>query len=320
MTSCVVAAPVAARPALASLAAHAVPGVEEVDVVAGTVRRLVDLGQGPSPVLVTLRDGVDGGVVGVVAVPEHAATATTSTWRAATDTPGPTSADPARAHPTGRTTDPLAPPLRRLLLRWFGLEDDLDEVRAALGTDPVLGAALRERPSLRVLGHPDGFEAAVTTVLGQQVSLAAARTFSGRLAAALGAPHPSGLRAFPAPEAVAAVDPSALQSLLRVPHARARTVHAVSLACADGLRLAPDTDHEDVRRRLLALPGVGPWTVEYLAIRVLGDRDALPSGDLVLRRALGGVDARALHAAARAWRPWRAYAAFHLWTRTAYPG
>lgn len=293
MTRCAVDAPVAARAALASLAAHAVPGVEEVDALAGTARRLVDLGRGPAPVRVTLRDG------GVVAVREDDDTAVT----AAPD----------------HVTDPRAQALRRLLLRWFGLDDDLDEVRAALGADPVLGPALRERPSLRVLGHPDGFEAAVTTVLGQQVSLAAARTFGGRLVAELGPPHPSGLRAFPAPEVVAALDPSALQSLLRVPHARARTVHAVAEACADGLRIAPDTDHEDVRRRLIALPGIGPWTVEYLAIRVLGDRDALPSGDLVLRRALGGVDARAVHAAAQAWRPWRAYAAFHLWTRTAYP-
>ena len=104
--------------------------------------------------------------------------------------------------------------------------------RRVRGTTTVLGPLVRARPRLRILGHPDGFEAAVTTVLGQQVSLAAARTFGGRLAAAYGSPGPDGLTAYPTPERLAAVDPVELQAVVRITHSRARTLHAL----ARGLR------------------------------------------------------------------------------------
>ncbi|QCB93089.1 DNA-3-methyladenine glycosylase family protein [Cellulomonas shaoxiangyii] len=276
-----VPAELAATPALASLAARAVPGVEEVDVLAGTVRRLVDLGAGPTPVTVTLTGA------GVSAADDDASPA-------------------------------AQPALRRLLARWFGVDDDLDEVHAALGDDPVLAPLLRARPHLRVLGHPDGFEAAVQAVLTQQVSLRAGRTLGGRLAEAYGRPHPSGLRAYPTPEAVAAADPVALQAVLRVPHARAGAVHAIAAACADGLRLAPGVPAAEVRRSLLALRGVGPWTADVVALRALGDRDAYPSGDLVLRRALRVPHARDVAAAGLAWEGRRAWAATHLWASVGY--
>lgn len=199
---------------------------------------------------------------------------------------------------------------------WFGLADDLGAVHDAFSGDPVLGPLVRARPGLRILGHPDGFEAAVTTVLGQQVSLAAARTFGGRLAAAYGTPGPDGLTVYPSPATLASVDPVELQAVVRITHSRARTLHALARASADGLSLTPGAP--DVRERLLALPGIGPWTADYLALRVLGDRDALPVGDLVLRRALGVGTAVEVARLAESWRPWRAFAAVHLWTATAY--
>jgi len=261
-------------PALASLVAHAVPGVEVLD--GSTVRRLVRLGGIPVPVVATLSaDRVDVSA------------------------------------PAGTPAE-----LTALAERWFGLADDLDAVRDALGPDAVLGPLVRARPGLRILGHLDGFEAAVTTVLGQQVSLAAARTFGGRLAAAYGQPGPAGLTVYPSPDRLAAVDPVELQAVVRITHARARSLHALAQACADGLVLAPGAT--DVRDRLLALPGIGPWTADYLALRVLGDRDALPVGDLVLRRALDVGTAAEVARAAESWRPLRAYAAVHLWTATAY--
>lgn len=267
-------------PALASLAARAVPGVEVVDVAARTVRRLVDLGSGAVPVTAHLTGtGVD------VRTDDH------------------------RAPDAG---DDLA-------ARWFGLGDDLTAVHDALHDDPVLGPLLAARPHLRVPGHPDGFEAAVQAVLTQQVSLRAGRTTGGRLAAAYGRPHPSGLLAFPRPQDVAAADPVALQAVLRVPHARARAVHALAVACADGLPLAPGAPVDEVRGALLAVPGIGPWTADVVALRALGDRDAYPSGDLVLRRALGVPHARDVAAAGRAWAPWRAFAATHLWASVGYP-
>ncbi len=285
-----VAAPLAAAPALASLAARAVPGVEEVDVAAGTVRRLVDLGAGPVPVTVTLTDAGATAAAGSPATP-----------------------DPA--HPPAGTVEVA---LRRLLARWFGLDDDLHDVHRALGGDPLLGPLLRTRPHLRVLGHPDGFEAAVQAVLTQQVSLRAGRTLGGRLAEAYGRCHPSGLRAYPTPEVVAAAEPVTLQAVLRVPHSRAGAVHAIAVACADGLVLAPGAAIADVRRSLLALRGVGPWTADVVALRALGDRDAYPSGDLVLRRALGVPHARDVAAAGLAWAGRRAWAATHLWASVGY--
>jgi len=207
--------------------------------------------------------------------------------------------------------------LTRLASHWFGLDDDLDAVGRTLATDPAVGPLVRLRPTLRILGHLDGFEAAVTTVLGQQVSLAAMRTFGGRLTAAYGTPGPGGLVLPPTPDRLAAVDPPELQAVVRITHARARTLHALAAACADGLELAPGVDVQDVRARLLALPGIGPWTADYLALRVLGDRDALPVGDLVLRRALDLPSPRDVARAAEAWRPFRAFAAVHLWTSRA---
>ncbi|MDQ0373150.1 DNA-3-methyladenine glycosylase family protein [Cellulomonas humilata] len=261
-------------PALASLVAHAVPGVEMVD--AGVVRRVVRLGGGPAIVEATL--GADR-----IAL---------------------------------RSTAGSEADLAALAASWFGLADDLDAVLDAFGDDSVLGPLVRARPRLRILGHPDGFEAAVTTVLGQQVSLAAARTFGGRLAAAYGSPGPDGLTTYPTPERLAEVDPVELQAVVRITHSRARTLHALARACADGLSLVPGA--ADVRDRLLALPGIGPWTADYLALRVLGDRDAMPVGDLVLRRALGVGSAADVTRLAERWRPLRAYAAVHLWTATAY--
>lgn len=259
-------------PALASLVAHAVPGVESVD--ATTVTRVVLLGGRPALVEATL---------------------------------GPDRVE-LRAG-AGSESD-----LGALAVSWFGLADDLDTVLATFGDDAVLGALVRARPRLRILGHPDGFEAAVTTVLGQQVSLAAARTFGGRLAAAYGTPGPGGLTVYPTPARLASVDPVELQAVVRITHARARTLHALARACADGLDLRAPSGRDD----LLALPGIGPWTADYLALRVLGDRDAMPVGDLVLRRALGVGSAADVTRLAQRWRPLRAFAAVHLWTATAY--
>ncbi|GIG39561.1 DNA-3-methyladenine glycosylase family protein [Cellulomonas phragmiteti] len=274
-------APLDPVPALASLAARAVPGVEVVDVTAGTVRRLVDLGTGTVAVTAVVTP------TGVDVLP---------------DAPAPAAA------------------LERLAARWFGLADDLAAVHDAGRADPVLGPLLAARPDLRVLGHPDGFEAAVQAVLTQQVSLHAGRTTGGRLAAAFGRRHVSGLLAFPRPADVAEVDPVELQQVLRVPHARARAVHALAVACTTGLELTPDAPRDDVRRRLLAVPGIGPWTADVVALRALGDRDAFPSGDLVLRCALGVPHPRDVAAAGLAWRPWRAFAATHLWVSVTAPG
>jgi AraC family transcriptional regulator of adaptative response / DNA-3-methyladenine glycosylase II len=210
------------------------------------------------------------------------------------------------------------------LRRWLDLDADPSAVDEALGPDALLGPLVTARPGLRVPGTVDPFELAVRAVLGQQVSTTGARTLAGRLVAQLGTDGPAaagGLRLFPSPAAVADAGPQRLRSL-GLTGARAATLTALATAVAGGLPLDPDADRGEVRAALLALPGIGPWTADYVALRALGDPDVFPAGDLVLRRALAelpggtgvavGIPAAAAHA--RAWSPWRGYAAQHLWT------
>jgi AraC family transcriptional regulator of adaptative response / DNA-3-methyladenine glycosylase II len=167
-------------------------------------------------------------------------------------------------------------------------------------------------------------EMAVRAVIGQQVSLAAAATIAGRLAVAHGDalrdPVGSITHAFPAPGALAALDPAALP----LPRSRARAVVAVATALASGdLDVRPGADPDAAEAALLAAPGVGPWTAAVVRLRALGDRDAFPAADLGLRRALERLgadgDARAALARAERWRPLRAYAAQHLWASIRRP-
>jgi len=190
---------------------------------------------------------------------------------------------------------------------------------AVLAGDPALAPRVAANPGLRVPGTVDPAETAVRAVLGQHVSLAAARTFAGRLVAACGArpAEPDGAltHLFPGADRIAEAD----LRCVGVPRARERTLRELTSRLADGtLRLDPGGDAAAAREALLAVPGIGPWTAEYIALRALGDRDAFPAGDAGLQRgarALGLPANRAgLGAHAERWRPWRAYAAHHLWT------
>jgi AraC family transcriptional regulator of adaptative response / DNA-3-methyladenine glycosylase II len=210
--------------------------------------------------------------------------------------------------------DPLDPPADgrgRLVL---GLDQDHAEVDRVLGSDPLLAPFVVARPRLRVAGAWDGFELAVRAVLGQQVSVAAGRGLAERLVLHHGEPlaQPVGSlgRLFPTAERLAAAE------IRGMPASRARALRALAAAVRDGLVIDEREDPESVRAALLALPGIGPWTVEYVAMRALRDPDAFPASDLVLRNALGGIGPRETLERAESWRPWRAYAAMHLWTAT----
>jgi AraC family transcriptional regulator of adaptative response / DNA-3-methyladenine glycosylase II len=209
-------------------------------------------------------------------------------------------------------SDPRAGGRARLVL---GLDQDHGEIDRALSSDPLLAPLVEARPRLRVAGAWDGFELAVRAVLGQQVSVAAGRGLAERLALRHGEPLPQPVgsleRLFPAAERLATGE------ITGMPASRARALGALAATVAGGLVIDERHDLETARAALLELPGIGPWTVEYVAMRALRDPDAFPSGDLVLRNALGGIGARELLARAEAWRPWRAYAAMHLWTASA---
>jgi AraC family transcriptional regulator of adaptative response / DNA-3-methyladenine glycosylase II len=202
--------------------------------------------------------------------------------------------------------------------RLFDLDADTESIATSLRRDPRLARALRGRV-VRVPGAFDAFEAGVRALLGQQVSVAAARTLAGRLAAAAGEPLPpseAGLtHVFPTPAAVAA----APLERLGLTRARAAALRSFAGAVASGeLDLGAFTGLDDAVERLTRLPGIGDWTAQYLAMRALGEPDAFPAGDLGVRQALaqGGTlpSEREVRARAERWRPWRAYAVLALWT------
>jgi AraC family transcriptional regulator of adaptative response / DNA-3-methyladenine glycosylase II len=191
--------------------------------------------------------------------------------------------------------------------RMLDADADPEAVDSILADDPRLATLVAARPGVRVPGTADGFELLVRTVLAQQVSVASAHTFARRLVDAYGKPLdvPVGsLRScFPTAEAMA----DASYDGIGLTGARIRTLRAIASAHASGdLPLDPSADRDETRARLLTMPGVGPWTADYVAMRALGDPDAFPATDLVLRRMTEGL-------APQRWRPWRAYAAIHLW-------
>jgi AraC family transcriptional regulator of adaptative response / DNA-3-methyladenine glycosylase II len=191
------------------------------------------------------------------------------------------------------------------------LDADPVAVDAALATDPALALAVGKRPGLRVPGSVDGFEMLIGTIVGQQISVAGARTVLGRIVAAHGRPAFEGEPwfLFPTPDDLAAADPATLP----MPRSRAATMQTVARAFADGsLSLDRSVDRDETRAALLALPGIGPWTADYLAIRAVGHPDVLLATDLGVRRSADdlGVD---LRDGRPDWAPWRSYATYHLW-------
>lgn len=272
----------AAAVTVAMLRAHAIPGAERAHPGTTSHTRLLLLDGSPVPVTVRLTD--DAVLV-----------------------------DAPTGHGTARRAG-----VEQAVRFWLDLDAPLTRIRADLGRDPLLAPLIAHRPGLRVLHYPDGFEAAVMAVLGQQVSVPAGRTFGGRLVAAYGSPGPAGLRLFPTARRLAGTAPEELRAAVGLTSARARTVVALAAAVADGLRIAPDGDHERTVAELLALPGIGAWTVDNLRVRALAEPDAFAPGDLVLRRALGGPTIEEAARRAETWRPWRAYALTQLWAQAAY--
>ena len=261
------------------LAATMTPGVEEWRE--GHYRRTLALPHGP-------------GIVALAPRPDHVAA---TVWL--TD---------------HRDLTPAVQRCRRLL----DLDADPVAVADALSDDPALAPEVARAPGRRIPRITDGTELALRVVLGQQISTAAAATHAGRLAERYGEPvdDPAGglTRAFPTPEALTRADPAHLA----MPRARVATVLDLARALAEGaIDLSPGADWAETRTRLSAVPGVGPWTVELIAMRGLGDPDAFPATDLGVARALGRLGLTADEASR--WRPWRSYAVQYLWATSDHP-
>jgi len=255
------------------------------------------------------------------------------------------SVGPGHVLATLRLADPrdLGPAVARLR-RLLDLDADPVAVDELLSGDPALAVSVARSPGTRLPGTVDGAETALRTVLGQQVSVAAARTAAARLAATLGDPLPPALRRpggadgdrpvvgtgpgpgpaaepdllFPTPAVIAERGAEVLAG----PARRIATVLGLAAALADGsVVLDAGRDPAQLRAELVALPGIGPWTAGYLAMRVLGDPDELLASDLAVRRGAAALglpsEVEQLAARAERWRPWRSYAATHLWRAAA---
>jgi len=264
------------------LGPRAIPGVEEVHE--GAYRRLVTLDG--RPVLLEARD-----------VPARRAVEVTVTG-------------PARGHLLTVT---------ERMTRVLDLAAD-PAAMAALGEDPLLRRAFRRWPGLRVPGAWDPFELLVRAVLGQQVSVRGATTLAGRLVERWGRDagdvDPTGRlgRTFPPPDVLATSD----VATIGMPAARGRALSELARRVASGaLDLGPGTDPDRAREAMVSVPGIGPWTAGYVALRALGDPDAFLPGDLGVRKAMATngrrPTEREAEARAERWRPWRAYAVMALW-------
>ena len=275
---------------LSFLAARAIPGVE---MVAGDVYRR------------TIAIGANCGVISV------------------------TPADKNRVDVAIRFPDIAAlPQIIARVRRVFDLAADPDRIGAHLSLDPVLAPLVARRPGLRVPGAWDGFELAVRAIFGQQITVPAATRLLGRLVQAHGARLPvtagdhEGLsHLFPSPVRVADADIAALG----MPGARALAVTSLARAiAADPALFSRGASLDEAIAKLRALPGIGEWTAQYIAMRELREPDAFPAADIGLMRAMAGGDGirpspAELLARAEAWRPWRAYAALHLWAANVAP-
>ena len=212
---------------------------------------------------------------------------------------------------SGGTSRDLVEVVRRVR-GLLDLEADPLAVANHLGADPILRPLLKARPGLRVPGCWDGFELAVRAILGQQVSVAGARTLARRVVEKFGEKVafenvPELTHVFPSAQRLARADLSGLG----ITGSRVKAIPALAKAvCEKKVRLDVDADPAQMRTALLELPGIGPWTTEYIALRALRDPNAFPDTDLVLKRA---IERHGVQSAADTWQPWRAYAAHYLW-------
>jgi len=266
---------------LAFFARRAIPGIEQVDAESYSRRFAID------------------GIAGSLRVSELAG-----------DNALALTIDMARAAPL----QDISARVRRM----FDLDADIAAINAHLRGDPHLRPLVRRHAGQRLPGGWDGFEIAIRAVLGQQISVAAARTLAARLVQRFGTPIAGegcdDVRLFPAPQTLAQSDLTAIG----VTRQRAATLRAVALALCDAkVSFRPEQTLDQFVASWTELPGIGAWTAHYIAMRALSDPDAFPAADLVLRKAVAPagtmLSTRALEQMAEAWRPWRAYAVLHLW-------
>lgn len=270
--------PLDVRAAIATLVNHEIAGLTETRPDELSHRRIVELEDGPLEVIVRLDPaGVTVGSDLTVSGPEA---------------------------------------VSGLVRGWFDLDSEITAIDRHLGAQPRFSAQVRDRPGIRITGHPGAFESSILIVLGQQISLAAARTFAARLVRAYGEKVGDLIR-FPSPERLSMEPPDRLREEVGIPGARARTIGAVASLFAELVGAKEATEASELIGRLAAVPGVGPWTTAYVSLRGLGLPDEFPATDAVVRRALDGIASSEASAMAASWSPYRSYATVRLWAEYA---
>jgi AraC family transcriptional regulator of adaptative response / DNA-3-methyladenine glycosylase II len=265
---------------LTFLAARAIPGVEVVDLAAGTYRRSISRNGQHGFFEVSLRKGNDSLALRLQFAEPHG----------------------------------LYPIVERIR-GMFDLNADFQAIAQGLGTDAELAKRIRAEPGLRVPGCWDGFELATRAILGQQITVKGATTLASRLVRSFGLPFAGGSNGlthlFPTAAALADADLSGFG----LTNSRAHTVRALARAVRSGhIRFERVADAEALLAKLREIPGIGEWTAHYVAMRALGEPDVLPNGDVGLLRALGLKTSRELETRAESWRPWRSYASMYFWS------
>jgi AraC family transcriptional regulator of adaptative response / DNA-3-methyladenine glycosylase II len=270
------------EPLKRALLAHMIPGLENINTEHETLERMVRTEHGHAKLTLSLKKPIDtiDAAVNVIAMED---------------------------------IDEVISVIKRI----FDLDCNPAAISEKFIDDPLLGSLVKARPGLRICGMFDPFELLINTIIGQQISIAAARTLSTRLVHAYGQ-RIDNLYVFPTPKTIIEADPLEIYEKTKLNHKKIATIRAVSQLIVGGLDLSNIANHKATKEKLLSVKGIGPWTVEYLALRGFGDPDGFPADDLIVKRALGVGTSKAAEKMAEAWRPYRGYATMHIWTKGTY--
>lgn len=270
------------QPLKNALVAHAIPGIENIDLERQTLTRLLPTSHGQAKLVLDLHEPADFIQV-AVDVPEIS------------------------------DLDEVVRSLKRAL----DLDANPHVIVSSLARSPQLQSMAQERLGLRIAGAFNPFELLINTIIGQQVSVAGARTLTERLAKAYGTQH-GDLWVFPTPQVLADADPQELYEQTKINPKKVATILACAQLIAGGFSLRDIVQYPAAKKQLLDIKGIGSWTVEYVALRGFGDADAFPADDLLVKRILGVTNAKQAEAQAEQWRPFRGYGVMHIWTEGAY--
>lgn len=270
------------QPLKNAMIAHAVPGIESVDPERQTLTRLLSTSHGYAKLVLDLSEP-------------------TNFIRVTVDVPDVSDLDE----------------LVRVLKRALDLDANPQVIATSLAQSAQLRTFVQQRPGLRIAGAFNPFELLINTIIGQQVSVVGARTLTERLAKAYGTQY-GDLWVFPEPQVLAAANPQELYERTKINPKKVATIQACAQLIAGGFNLADIVQHTTAKRQLLDIKGIGPWTVEYVALRGFGDADAFPADDLLVKRILQVTNAKQAEVQAEQWRPFRGYGVMHIWTEGAY--